>query len=67
MIACERENAFSASVARPKNILPPSCYASAMRMMVLLLALLALVGGAALGFVFFEVLQPHPVERVPAP
>ena len=38
-----------------------------MRIMVLLLALLALVGGAALGFVFFEVMQPHPTEQVPPP
>jgi hypothetical protein len=38
-----------------------------MRIMVLLLVLLALVGGAALAFVFFEVMQPHPTAQVPAP
>ena len=38
-----------------------------MRIMVLLLALLALLGGAALAFVAFEVMRPHPTEQVPPP
>ena len=38
-----------------------------MRIMVLLLALLALLGGAALAFVAFEMMRPHPTEQVPAP
>jgi hypothetical protein len=38
-----------------------------MPIIVLLLVLLALVGGAALAFVFFEVMQPHPTEQVPTP
>jgi hypothetical protein len=33
---------------------------------IILLALLALVGGAAPGFVFFEVVQQHPTEQEPA-
>jgi len=36
-----------------------------MRIMVLLLVLLALLGGAALAFVAFEVMRPHPTEQVP--
>jgi outer membrane lipoprotein-sorting protein len=40
---------------------------SAMRIMVLLLAVLALVGLAALGFVFYELFQQPPVEQMQAP
>jgi len=36
-----------------------------MRIIVLLLAVLALLGGAALAFVAFEVMRPHPTEQVP--
>ena len=37
-----------------------------MRVYVLVLVLLALLGGAALVFVGFEVMRPHPAAQVPA-